>query len=212
MVLLLAVAAGLTAGLLRSWVSKQPYRAPDLNLVWLVTAAVLPQIAAFHYHPTARLLPDQVASWLLILSQLVLLIFAGANIHQPGFWLLTAGLILNLLVILINGGWMPISTNTILTLHPEVPLSAWPPGHRPGFSKNILLFPDQIRLSLLADRFMLPTRFPWPRAYSLGDILIASGTLILLWKPDGVSLLSVLFPPEPETVRPNSIEEVHHEP
>lgn len=216
MVLLLAVAAGLTAGLLRSWISKQSFQPPDLDLVWLVAAAVLPQIAAFHFPPTARLLPDQVASWILILSQLVLLVFAGSNRSKPGFWMLTAGLSLNLLVILINGGWMPISTNTILTLHPQVPLEAWPPGSRPGISKNILLYPDQIRMPFLADRLILPGWIPWPRAYSPGDVLIAIGALILLWNPASQSLVDqrlmrAISPSDAEIARSNSPDEVHHE-
>jgi hypothetical protein len=192
MILLLAVAAGLTAGLLRSWVVRQPYQTRDLNLVWLVFAAVLPQMVAFHLPRTAALIPDQVASWILVLSQLGLLIFSAVNLKRPGFWLLLSGITLNLMVITANGGWMPISTETVQVLHPEYPLSAWNLGGRPGHSKNILLFQDQIRFYLLADRFPFPDWFPWPRAFSIGDALLASGAFILLWKPDGKSLIEII--------------------
>jgi len=192
MILLLAVAAGLAAGLLRSWADRQPYQAPELNLVWLVFAAALPQVVAFHLPWTAVLLSDRVASWILVISQLGLLIFSAANIKRPGFWLLAAGLTLNLIVITVNGGWMPISTKTIQVLHPEYPLSAWAIGERPGHSKNILLLQEQIQLYLLADRFPFPAWFPWPRAFSLGDGLIAAGAFVLLWKPQGKSLVEAL--------------------
>jgi hypothetical protein len=193
MVLLLAVAAGLTAGLLRSWAVSQPYQTRDLNLVWLVFAAVIPQLVAFHLPRTAALIPDQVASWTLVLSQLGLLIFSAANLKHPGFWLLFSGITLNLIVITANGGWMPISTKTIQVLHPEHPLSAWNLGGRLGHSKNILLFQEQIRFRVLADRFPFPDWFPWPRAFSLGDALLAAGAFLLLWKPDRKSWIEILI-------------------
>jgi hypothetical protein len=143
--------------------------------------AVLPQLFAFHIVSTARLIPNHIASGILVSSQLVLLAFVWANRTQPGFWALGLGLGLNLLVIVVNGGWMPISPGTLQKLVPEAPPDTWQIGHRFGINKDIILDSVNTRLWWLSDCFLLPEWFPWRVAYSLGDIFIAFGTFWLLW-------------------------------
>ena len=87
---------------------------------------------------------------------------------------------LNLLVILLNKGLMPISPETVLALYPDIPLSAWQIGARPGRSKNILLPVEDTRLAWLSDSILLPEWFPWTRALSPGDLLIVLGVFWLL--------------------------------
>mgnify|MGYP006277544977 CR=1 FL=1 len=184
MILLLAVAAGLPAGWLWARLRKKTYRAPNLKYTWLVFGAVLPQLFVFHLPATAVRLPSSLASLILVGSQLCLLVFAWTNKSQPGFWALGLGLLLNLIAIAVNGGWMPISTHTIQELHPQIPLQDWNVGGRAGYSKNILLPPSRIQLGWLGDRFLTPAWFPWPRAFSLGDILLSLGAFRLLLAPE----------------------------
>ena len=73
MVLVLAIAAGWFSGLVRSWISKKPYRVPELSRIWLVLAAVLPQLLIFHIPFTADWFSDTWASAVLVISQLALL-------------------------------------------------------------------------------------------------------------------------------------------
>ena len=106
-ILLTAVASGLLAGLLRAMVRGRRLTSLNLRLLWLVVIAFIPQLLAFNLPATRARLPDQAASAALILSQVMLLVFAWVNRRQPGFWALGVGLALNLLVIAANGGWMP---------------------------------------------------------------------------------------------------------
>ncbi len=181
MILLLAVVAGLAAGLARAWSRQELYQAPGLRLVWLVVLAVLPQVLAFHLFSTAKLLPDQIASIILVSSQILLMAFVWVNRTQPGFWALGLGLGLNLLVILLNGGWMPISPETVQKLVPHAPPEAWTIGDRLGSGKDLILPVAGTRLAWLSDRFLLPAWSPWRVAYSVGDVWIAFGTFWLLW-------------------------------
>jgi hypothetical protein len=89
-------------------------------------------------------------------------------------------LALNLLVILLNGGLMPISPETARALYPDVPPSVWQIGTRPGMSKNILLPAGHTRLAWLSDSILLPEWFPWTRALSPGDLVIVLGVFWLL--------------------------------
>ncbi len=181
MVLLLAVAAGLIAGLARAWIKKRKYLPPKLELSWFVLLAVVPQLFAFRFTSTSKLIPDSLASVILIGSQILLLIFVWANRSKSGFWALGLGLGMNLLVITLNRGWMPISPDTLRMLLPEVPADTWQIGARLGIGKDIILPVAETKLWWLSDRFLAPAWFPWRVAFSLGDIFISLGAFLLLW-------------------------------
>lgn len=89
------------------------------------------------------------------------------------------GLLLNLTVIVVNGGFMPISPQSAEKLvGPEI-ASELAPGSRFGL-KDILLPTHETRLEFLADRFLSPANFPYQVAFSLGDIFIACGAFWIL--------------------------------
>ena len=180
MVLVLGIVAGWLGGLVRSRITGQPYRVPELKKIWLVLAAVLPQLLIFQAPFTAKWFSSSWAAAVLVASQLVLLVFIWFNRDRVGIKILGLGLALNLLVIAFNGGLMPIAPETVLALYPEIPLSAWQIGSRPGMSKNILLPVEDTRLAWLSDSILLPEWFPWTRALSPGDLLIVLGVFWLL--------------------------------
>jgi hypothetical protein len=180
MILVLGIAAGWLGGLVRSRITGQPYRVPELKKIWLVLAAVLPQLLIFQIRFTARWFPGAWAAPVLVASQLILLIFIWYNRDRVGIIILGLGLALNLLVIILNKGLMPIAPETVLVLYPEFPISAWQIGARAGRSKNILLPVGDTRLAWLSDSILLPEWFPWTRALSPGDLFIVLGVFWLL--------------------------------
>lgn len=179
--LILAVLAGLVAGLIRARVRHSTYEILDLRYAWLVPIAFIPQWVAFQSEATRHNLTAGLAAVALVTSQLILLAFAWLNRKQPGFWLLGLGLVMNLTVILLNGGLMPISPETAARLAPEISPNFWRSGERFGTGKDILLPVEETRLWWLADRFLLPTWLPVRAVYSFGDILIALGVFWWLW-------------------------------
>lgn len=185
MILLLAILVGLLGGALRAWIGKRPYLIPDLDAIWLVLVAFIPQWGAFYLPLTRRLVTAEWAAAALVSSQAILLLFAWFNRKYSAFWVLGLGLLLNLTVIILNGGLMPISRETLVKLKLDTPITDWQVGGRVGNSKDILLLPVQTRLGWLSDRFVLPTWFPYKAAFSLGDLLIALGAIWLLWQAGG---------------------------
>lgn len=184
MILLYAVVLGFAAGFVRARSNGRSLQLNPPMGAGLLFAAALLQVAAFYIPAIRKVMPDWLASLILVGTQFCLLGVIWLNRTQPGFAILGVGLALNILVIVANGGWMPVSPQVITELFPESTDAAIP-GMRVGWSKDILLLPAETRLWWLSDCFLLPAWFPQRAAFSLGDILIAMGIFWALWSRGG---------------------------
>jgi hypothetical protein len=93
--------------------------------------------------------------------------------------ILIFGLVLNMAVMVVNGGFMPINPNTAERIVGPERIASFEIGSRFDY-KDILLPKDETRLELLADRFLPPAGFPYQVAFSLGDVFIALGAFWIL--------------------------------
>lgn len=189
MILALAVFLGVGASLAR-----HRARAPaliariSLRSAWLALLALALQwpLLRARAGPTEDLAVQQA---LFLLSHLLLLAFVWRNRRQPGILVVGLGVACNLLVILANGGLMPITPETLARINPGTPLDGWPLGSHYGYSKDIILAKGATRLWFLSDVLVLPPPFPWPTAFSVGDLVIAAGIILLLQGPGRSSAL-----------------------
>ncbi|HXF60439.1 MAG TPA: DUF5317 domain-containing protein [Caldilineaceae bacterium] len=179
MILLVGLLLGFVAGYVRAWLLKRPYTLPTIQRVELALLAFLPQGFVFFVPQTGRFVSQQWAAIILPVSLGILVLFVWYNRRVRGFWLLGLGLLLNLAVIVANGGLMPISPETLITVHGEQ--AAELTDSRAYGSKSIVLPADETRLEWLADRFTLPDWTPLQFAFSLGDVFLAVGAFWVLW-------------------------------
>ncbi len=107
---------------------------------------------------------------LLVGSYALLLLFAWVNRSLPALWLVMAGLVLNILVIGVNGG-MPVSASALETA------GASAEGLGEGTAKHHLMGPDD-KLTPLGDVIGIPP--PIGAVISVGDILLYAGLAILV--------------------------------
>jgi hypothetical protein len=185
MVLVVAVIVGLIAGLIRSWVEKVDYRFYELRAPWLVIVAFVPQFFAFFLKATRAWITQQIAVVSLVSSLLLLLLFCVLNLKKLSFIPISVGFLCNFLVIVLNGGLMPISPETINRLIPNAPSSLWSLGHRLGYGKDVVLEEAHTLLPFFSDRFVTPQWLHYPVAFSFGDLLISAGVIWLLWSLGG---------------------------
>jgi hypothetical protein len=181
MILIFAIVVGLVATLIRAKINHRPLKLRKLSWEWLVFVAVIPQILVFQIPAISRFVPETFVPFIQITSMLGLLVFVARNFLVPGFWALGFGLLSNFLVILMNGGWMPVSLQTLSRLTSSKPETYWQIGTRLGYSKDYIMAVEDTKLVWLSDVLTLPQWFPYKFAFSVGDVLISIGTLILLW-------------------------------
>jgi len=125
----------------------------------------------------ASMLSPQHRLALLSVTTALLLGFCWLNRATSGFWLVTLGIGLNLLVMLANSGHMPLNPAAFQRMS-GVDL---PSGTTVLFSKDRVLADAAAALPWLGDRILLPGPLGRVAVWSVGDMLLLSGTAQLLW-------------------------------
>jgi len=105
------------------------------------------------------------------------------NRQLPGVKLLGSGLLLNFLVIILNGGFMPITPEALVQTGYDANVSQLETGYLVGRTKNIVMELGEARLWFLSDVLVIPKPFPIPSALSVGDLVIAAGVFFFLREP-----------------------------
>ena len=125
----------------------------------------------------------QAEKYLFLLSHLLLLAFVWRNRRIEAIQVVGIGVLWNLAAIAANGGFMPISPATLARINPGTTPDQWMISQHYAYSKNVILYRESANLWLLSDVIVLPAPFPWPVAFSLGDLFIAVGVMVLLQGP-----------------------------
>jgi hypothetical protein len=145
---------------------------------WIGPVAFAAQLAAVY----AAWTPDGLDLALIAGSHLALTVVALANRRLPGAPVVAAGLVLNLAVMLANGGLMPVAPETLQRAGRFEPwkVGAGTPGSRVASSKDVVLPAEQTRLEFLADRYWtgLPGRLGF--IFSVGDVVLTAGVFIFV--------------------------------
>ncbi len=186
MILVAAVVLGLAASLVRyrsrvaGRIAAIPLRAAWLAL--LALALQLPMLRA----PAGPASGFRLQQALLLASYFLLFLFVWCNRRLGAILIVGVGIICNLVVILANRGFMPITPQALVTINPGSSVQQWPEGTHYANSKDIILARGDTRLWPLSDVLTIPPPFSWPTAFSAGDLILAAGIVILLAAPEWI--------------------------
>jgi len=162
--ILYAVVAGLVLGLVSGG---SPARLGMLRLSWapLIVLGIAVQVALFS-SPLGNAIGD-AAPIVYVLSNVTVLVAVAANFAVPGLVLVLAGGASNVLAIVANGGYMPVSPGALEAM-----------GRLPkeGYSNSAPR--DVVALGPLTDVFTMPTWVPMANVFSVGDVLIGVGVAV----------------------------------
>ncbi|MDQ3870904.1 MAG: DUF5317 family protein [Chloroflexota bacterium] len=166
MFILYAVVAGLIVGwLLRGRL--EGLAGVRLRWPWLAVVGLVVQLVLFSGPVTERV--GEMGPPLYIASTFAVLVFVLRNLSVRGFVLVAAGAASNLVAILVNGGYMPVS--------PEALAAAGAAGTEGYSNSRALAHPA---LEPLTDVFALPSWVPFANVFSVGDVLIGVGVAVTI--------------------------------
>lgn len=148
----------------------------QLKYVWMIFVPLGLYVAALITNYAHVFRPY---SWVFGLVHVVgfasMMVVALANRHIPGVKLMFAGLALNVIAIIVNGGFMPTATGAIKTVFGDGAMKLMDSAVRHA------LINSSTRLSFLCD--VIAARRPFvilPSIYSIGDLITSLGGLIAI--------------------------------
>ncbi|WP_339278832.1 DUF5317 domain-containing protein [Paenibacillus sp. FSL W8-1187] len=142
---------------------------------WVFPVLLLVQFGLFYFQEKNDFIAS-VSSWFFMVIYVVGLVLLWLNRSQKGFGMLFAGVFLNFLVMLANGGRMPVSLEAASVLTPE-DVAKLQSGEI--WFKHTLLH-EGTRLAFLGDIIPIGPPYPRKQAISLGDVLMNIGIFIYL--------------------------------
>lgn len=145
---------------------------------WLILLSLAIQLSIFPLIGSRPLLPYATTP-LHYLSYALIFAFLVINYRTFPLLVIGAGAALNLLVIGINGGYMPSSITALSRAGAEKMTTHLMEADTYG---NVIRMSEQTRLNVLGDLLYLPKGFPLATAFSVGDIVIALGLVwLIVW-------------------------------
>jgi len=134
---------------------------------WLAIAGLLVQVVLFT--PTGDQLAGGLGPLLYVLSTLAVFVAVLRNVRVPGMAIVAIGAVCNLAAITANGGFMPASASALAAAGLDGPGS---------YTNSVVL--DHPALQPLTDIFAIPASWPLANVFSVGDVLIGVGIVIVI--------------------------------
>ncbi len=159
--ILYAILAALVIGLVTGGSSA---RLGDLRFRWAPLVAVGLGIQLLLFSSPLGDAIGPAAPIAYVASNLAVLVAVWRNLAIPGLPLVLLGGISNLVAIVANRGYMPVSPDALAALG-RVP--------REGYSNSRSV--DGVALAPLTDLFAMPAWLPMANIFSIGDVLIGVG-------------------------------------
>lgn len=125
---------------------------------------------------TSLAVPLGVGRWLHMGTYVVVIPFLWLNRRLPGLVVLFLGAAMNMAAIFSNGGVMPASPGAVELAGIE---------ESETFENSAPV--DGARLWFLGDVFAVPEPLPLANVFSVGDVLIVAGALVLVYRTCGAS-------------------------
>lgn len=141
---------------------------------WVFPLLLVVQLAVFMFQNDFKFL-GQVSGSIYILVYIIGLLFLFLNRNNPGFLLILIGVFLNFLVMVINGGRMPVSLDAASVLEP---------GYVEALKQSLYakhqMLTDSTKLGFLGDIIPLSKPYPRTQIISIGDVIMNIGIFIFI--------------------------------
>jgi hypothetical protein len=146
----------------------------NLKWGWVFPLLLIVQLTVFTLQNHSEFL-GQLSGSIYILVYIIGLLFLFLNRKNPGFILIFIGVFLNFLVMVVNGGRMPVSVESAAVLDPSYMEAL----KESLYAKHTMLT-STTYLGFLGD--VIPISDPYPRTQiiSIGDIIMNIGIFLFI--------------------------------
>jgi hypothetical protein len=148
----------------------------ELRSTWLFFAAIGLQLVAFPVEAAPWRTSETLARVLWVMSYGLLVVAAGLNRRVTGVPIVAVGMTLNLVAILANRGTMPVR---FAAMHDA--------GRADAVQANSTAMSDP-SMPWLVDRWAAPDWIPLANVFSVGDVIIAVGAVVIVLAGMGVRI------------------------
>jgi len=139
-------------------------------------ALLLIQFALFLLHERIEVI-EEYSGYMFMVIYAVGLYVLWLNRNEKGFWWIFTGVALNFLVMLVNGGKMPVSIEAAAAVLSPVAVEVLQEGTT--LSKHMALNESTL-LPFLGDIIPLTSPYPRTQIISIGDVIMNVGIFIYL--------------------------------
>ncbi|MBS4212817.1 DUF5317 domain-containing protein [Neobacillus rhizophilus] len=141
---------------------------------WIFPLLLIVQIITFVYQNDIKFL-GKASESIYMVVYIIGLLFLYLNRNHKGFMIIFIGVFLNFLVMVVNGGRMPVSEEAAAVLDPMY-IQALKDGL---YAKHILLT-DSTILGFLGDIIPLGPPYPRTQVISIGDVVMNIGAFLFI--------------------------------
>jgi hypothetical protein len=145
----------------------------ELRGSWIIVSLFMVQLVLMTLSNRLPVIGNYMYIWINLFT-VGFIFMAWLNRKLPGFYLILLGMALNLLVMLLNGGKMPVSYEAAKLVNPET-ASLIKQGY-----KHVLMTEDT-PLWFFGDIIPLVDPYPHNIVISLGDVLLNVGGFVFVW-------------------------------
>lgn len=176
-----SVGSALVVGKLRGGKFKNLLNIEIKRSEWIISAAILQSLAALivskELTPWWELIKNN-GIWIQLVVYGLLLWGTLANTHLNGIRLILFGITLNFIVIMANGGRMPVDIRGIEQMLSAESIEML----KSSKSFTHVAANESTRLLFLGDIIHFKRPYPLPKALSIGDILMMFGIFALIYR------------------------------
>lgn len=147
-----------------------------LKAKWIFPVLLAMQVIVFFTQSKYEII-GAFSNYIFILIYVVGLIFLWMNRHHTGFMVIFIGVLMNFVVMALNGGRMPVSAEAASILDPY-----FIEALKSGLYGKHELITESTRFALLGDIIPLSAPYPKEQVISIGDVIMNIGVFIFIQK------------------------------
>lgn len=152
----------------------RPLASLKLKWGWMFPLLLLIEMFVFIFQNDSKLL-GQASAAIYMVVYVLGLVFLFLNRKNEGFLLIFVGVFLNFLVMIINGGRMPVSGEAATVLNPE-----YVQALKDGLYAKHELMAQTTNLKFLGDIIPLSKPYPRTQIISIGDVIMNIGIFLFI--------------------------------